>query len=123
MLAPAADGTVPPPTSFKGSGCLVGLQGGYNYQIGAVVAGFEVDYSWSRIRGDGTSNFLLLPVLFGQRRPANIVSEQNLDSFGTIRGRLGWLPSQQWLIYATGGFAFGHVSRDVTLSGPPAGRA
>ena len=121
FAAPVAGGTVPPPTSFKGSGWLAGLQAGYNYQIGAVVVGVEADYNWSRIRGAGTSNFLLLPVAGGG--PANIVSKQNLDSFGTIRGRLGWLPSQQWLIYATGGVAFGQANRDVTLSGPTIGAA
>ena len=110
-VAPA--GTVPPPASFKGSGWLAGLQAGYNYQMGAIVAGVEVDDSWSRIRGDGTSNFLLVGA-------SNIVSKQNLDSFGTIRGRLGWLPSQQWLIYATGGVAFGQANRDVVLNGPQA---
>ena len=90
------------------------MQAGYNYQFGAAVAGVEIDYSWSHIRGEGTSNFLFFPEVIPD--PASrIVSGQKLDSFGTIRGRLGWLPSQHWLVYATGGVAFGHRNQNVAV--------
>jgi outer membrane immunogenic protein len=34
-------------------------------------------------------------------------ADQRLNWFGTARMRLGMVPEQQWLLYATGGFAFG----------------
>ncbi len=35
--------------------------------------------------------------------------DEHIKWFGTVRGRLGWLPSQNLLIYGTGGFAYGEV--------------
>jgi outer membrane immunogenic protein len=53
----------------------------------------------------------------------NIVHTVNedLDWFGTFRGRLGFTPSQMWLIYATGGLAYGHISSNssVAFQSPP----
>ena len=34
--------------------------------------------------------------------------DERLDWFGTLRGRLG-IADARWLVYATGGWAFGHV--------------
>jgi len=46
----------PPPVSFSGKGVLAGLQWGYNYQFGTGLIGFEADYNWSRVNGNGTSS-------------------------------------------------------------------
>jgi outer membrane immunogenic protein len=35
--------------------------------------------------------------------------QAKIDWFGTVRSRLGFLPSSQLLIYVTGGLAYGHV--------------
>jgi outer membrane immunogenic protein len=35
--------------------------------------------------------------------------------FGTVRGRLGILPSNGWLLYVTGGFAYGDVGVESSL--------
>lgn len=115
FAAPVFGGTVPPPVSFKGDGGLAGVQGGYNYQFGKGVLGIEADYNWSRIRGSGTANFLFAPGAF-LGNTGTIVSAQSVDSFGTVRGRLGWLASQQWLLYATGGLAYGEINRNVALT-------
>jgi outer membrane immunogenic protein len=38
--------------------------------------------------------------------PANY----NLDWFGTLRGRVGWVATPRVLLYATGGLAYGHLA-------------
>ncbi len=36
--------------------------------------------------------------------------------FGTLRGRIGVLPSERLLLYATGGLAFGHAQLSTSLT-------
>jgi outer membrane immunogenic protein len=107
-------GTCAPPTSFSINGGLAGLQGGYNWQINPkLLLGFETDFDWSRIRGMGISNFILGS---GVPAPSNFVAGQKIDWFGTVRGRLGFLPTDRLLAYATGGFAYGGVKENVALN-------
>jgi outer membrane immunogenic protein len=118
LAAPPFDGTPPGPGAMKGTGLLGGLQAGYNQQFGAGLIGVEFDYNWARIKGDATSNFLYLPQALGALAPSNVVGSHKIASFATIRGRLGWLPTQTWLVYVTGGFAFANVERNVALTLP-----
>jgi hypothetical protein len=46
----------------------------------------------------------------------NIAAQQRLDSFGTVRARLGVLPTDRLLVYGTGGFAYGRIKENVTLT-------
>ena len=44
-----------------------------------------------------------------------IVTYQNkLPWFGTFRGRLGFTPADRWLLYVTGGLAYGEVTTSET---------
>ncbi len=87
---------------------------GYNFQIGSFVAGVEADYQYARLRArnsyfdqqDVGGWGLLTATTQGSVR-------RTLDSFGTARGRIGFLVTPQFLAYGTGGLAFG----DVSLSG------
>ena len=46
-----------------------------------------------------------------------VVSPGTKSNFlGTLRGRLGWTPSAPWLLYVTGGLAYGHTETEVALS-------
>jgi len=61
------------------------------------------------------SNFLpasLTPI----SRPSRVfVTYQNkLPWFGTFRGRLGFTPAERWLVYVTGGLAYGEVTTSET---------
>jgi opacity protein-like surface antigen len=91
-------------------GGLVGGTWGYNWQAGPWVFGLEGDYSWADIQGSsgicGLSSGL--PHGCGTR----------LDSLGTFRGRLGYAvgPTDNWLLYATGGLAVGEVHAFDNLS-------
>ncbi len=85
-----------------------GIQGGYNYMLpNRLIIGVEGDASFpaypnlSGLGIGGQSNFTS-PTLGAE------TYSDNLLAFGTVRGRIGYAPGN-WLIYATGGFAW---SRD-----------
>ena len=100
--------TCPPPASFDFNGALGGLQAGYNWQFNQNwLLGVETDFNWSQIKGTGTDSFLILPGLFPG--PSSFVASQNVEWFGTVRGRLGFLPTTNLLVYGTAGFAYGRV--------------
>jgi len=82
------------------NGFVGGGQIGYNYQFANnVVIGLEGDYQWSDI---GSANALLLGPINGA-----LVS-QKVDSFGTIRARLGYA-MDRFLPYITGGAAYANL--------------
>lgn len=115
-------GTCPPPTSFDVNGALGGLQAGYNWQFNQNwLLGVETDFNWSQIKGTGTDSFLISPGLFPG--PSSFVASQNIEWFGTVRGRLGFLPTTNLLVYGTGGFAYGRVHENVTLNAQPGANA
>jgi len=99
----------------EASGGFGGGQIGYNWQRERLVFGVEADIqgadigdtvSGVGIASDGTS------VFFRNR--------QDLDFFGTVRGRLGYVFGNT-LFYATGGFAYGDVTNQIIqpLNGAP----
>ena len=108
-----------PNQSIDSDGWLGGLQVGFNRQFGSFVWGVEADVSWTDMGGGGTFD-----TASGFYR-WNI--QQDLDWYGTVRARLGFLPTQNILIYATGGVAYGetsasHTSADLTNNGFISGR-
>jgi outer membrane immunogenic protein len=112
-------GICPPPTSFGIHGGFGGLQAGYNLQFSSQwVAGVETDFDWSAIKGTGTSNFSLEGGP-GTPIPSNFTASQDVKWFGTVRARLGYLPSDHLLVYATGGFAYGRIDENAALNSQP----
>jgi outer membrane immunogenic protein len=96
-------------TSQPMNGILGGIQDGYNWQSGNWVVGFESDIQATG--QNGTSS------LTGSITTTNALATSNvrLQWFGTIRGRLGVAPSARWLVYATGGVAYGEVQTNESL--------
>lgn len=116
------------PTSTAINGALGGLQAGYNVQTGAFLFGFETDIQITGQKSDAQStvtltsqNFCLSPCV--QPPPtitkAPLDTAQKLPWFGTLRGRVGVMPSNGWLVYATGGLAYGEIKTDATFTIPP----
>jgi outer membrane immunogenic protein len=93
------------------SGFLGGAQAGYNWQSGALVLGIEGDIQAATI--GGTTTTLNIGPVFAQPR-------STLDSFGTVRGRIGYT-FDRVLAYGTGGFAVGHTNFEnaQVVLGPP----
>jgi long-chain fatty acid transport protein len=106
------------------NGGLVGGQAGYNWQLNRkLVFGVEADLQAAWQSGtvgviDGpfcvtpiTTNF---PVSTCTSSQATL--EQRLTWFGTLRGRVGVLAAPEWMLYATGGVAFGEFENNVTIA-------
>jgi outer membrane immunogenic protein len=109
------------PNKFNMRGLTGGVDAGYNWQVNrSWLLGVEADFSGSNLKGTGSSTSVLgLGPTFTQ----TITEQQTIDWYGTVRGRLGWLPSDNVLLFATGGFAYGRVadSGNYSFSGPVPG--
>jgi outer membrane immunogenic protein len=92
-------------SDFKGF--MGGIQLGYNWQFGNVVAGLETDFDLSGIKSSATNTFFS-----DNGANSTVLTYQNTDlqTLGTVRGRLGWLWTPSTLIYGTGGLAYGKVN-------------
>jgi opacity protein-like surface antigen len=114
-------------TSADPRGVNGGLQFGYNYRLSPwLVAGLETDFQGGAL-SDGTSAtnttaITLTP--FPASGPnlwpltGNASATQNVDWYGTLRGRLGVTSfNQSLLVYGTGGLAYGQVRQDFSYSG------
>ena len=103
----AADPLAPADYNTRMSGFIGGAQAGYNYQINTVVVGVETDIQFSNINGTMTTPSTFLPALVS---PATFTESETLSWFGTARGRIGFLPMSNLLLYGTGGLAYGRVN-------------
>ena len=122
-------------SSYPGQGGFIGGgQIGYNWQLGAsFVSGVEADFQGSLMRGSGSyagaSSDLMnwdraatvTPTVTSHRywtlqRQALGFGEvkANVNWIGTIRGRLGYLLNPNFLVYGTGGLAYGGVTASTT---------
>ncbi|WP_186421349.1 outer membrane protein [Bosea sp. CS1GBMeth4] len=81
-------------------GFIGGGQVGYNYQIGQFVLGAEADFQGADL--DTGTNIL----------GASVKTEY----FGTVRARAG-VAFDRFLVYATGGWAYGNVKTSIPLIG------
>ena len=106
----------------KMDGVVGGAQMGYNWQMQNWLWGLEGDFQGTGQRGihsftcpTGVCTFGVPPVLPGPAVPAALT--QQLDWFGTVRVRGGFLVTPTVLLYATGGLAFGQVDSRSTLFG------
>ncbi|MDX8468916.1 porin family protein [Mesorhizobium sp. VK23B] len=96
---------------FDSNGFVGGVTAGYNWQRGQIVFGVEGDISYADMKGSVVSSFLS-PPCFIEGCTAKV------DWFGTGRARVGY-SFENFLPYATGGFAVGHVkgSADIGACG------
>jgi outer membrane immunogenic protein len=108
---------VPPvAASFDTNGALGGIQAGYNWQFDPKwLVGIEADFDWSDIKGNGSAP---TTIAFGAT-PATFFASQKLDWFGTVHARLGYLPTNNLLLYGTGGLAYGKVNGSASIVTAP----
>jgi outer membrane immunogenic protein len=100
---------VTPDRTADVNGIIGGGQAGYNWQRGTWLFGLEADIQGSdeRARAD-VCTVAGCPLGSGV-----FTANYRLDWFGTARGRVGFLPTERVLLYATGGLAYGHLSADT----------
>lgn len=107
------------------NGIIGGGQIGFNVQMQGWLLGLEGDFQGT---GQGSTHSFTCPqgvctstLLFGvfpvpgPAVPATL--RQQLDFFGTVRGRVGALVVPTVLLYATAGLAYGQVDSNTTLTG------
>jgi outer membrane immunogenic protein len=96
------------------SGGFGGGQIGYNWQgvFGhpQLVLGVEADFQGADISDSVTAS---IPLSKNVTLIEN--AKSTLDWFGTVRGRLGYAFDRS-LVYATGGFAYGHITDEASAS-------
>jgi outer membrane immunogenic protein len=105
-LGPAANPIRSDSVRFNDAQFIGGGQAGYNWQSGRFVGGIEGDISWTGINQTILTTKAMTPPLAGFMVHAEGVKE---DWLATIRGRAGFTVTPNFLLYATGGLAFGHV--------------
>jgi outer membrane immunogenic protein len=93
------------------NGFIGGGQAGYNWQRGTWLFGLEADFQGSDERGSGD----VCTVAGCPLGSAIFTANTKLDWFGTARGRVGFLPAERVLLYATGVLAYGHFAADAPL--------
>jgi outer membrane immunogenic protein len=102
-----AGGAIPGSVGISHSNFLGGGQVGYNWQwTPNWVLGLEADFDGiaspsSTAIAAFPGNATFAPLQTGYARA--------LDTLGTVRGRVGYLASPAWLLYATGGLAYGET--------------
>jgi outer membrane immunogenic protein len=90
----------------KISGGMVGGHAGYNWQYGSVVTGLEVDFDGADIKGTNGDVFGI-----------GFTRTVKFDELATARARLGYAFSPNWMLYGTGGAAWGHSSDTFAFPG------
>ena len=100
--------------SFNSSGIIGGLQLGYNWQFNRNwLLGFEADFNWSGVKGSTSNNS---NAGFAVSIPFTAAVDEHIKWFGTVRARLGYLPSDNFLVFIAGGFAYGRVEHSASMT-------
>jgi outer membrane immunogenic protein len=96
----------------NGSGILGGGQVGWNYQIGHLVVGSELEFSGTNLNSTG------IGIIPGYTSPYNVTETfgDRIDWLATATARLG-IAKDNWLFYGKGGIAFAHESYSLGVSG------
>src|SRR5215472_3107175 len=81
----------------QGSGFVGGAQAGYNYLVGPMLLGGEIDFQGST----------LTQAINGGSGPSFIGATSAIPWFATFRGRAGY-PLGSFMPYVTGGAVWGH---------------
>ena len=95
----------------NGAGAILGAQAGYNWQFGSpFILGIEADIQGivqpSRRFAFGAT----VPVAgFAAAQNSAVTVTKRLDYLGTVRGRIGYAVTPSFMLYATGGLAYGQV--------------
>lgn len=99
------------PVTYGLGGLVGGVQAGYNWQVNQNwLLGLETDFSGGKISGSGQSSFLS-----AGDGTFNVNAHSEVDWFGTVRGRVGYLISPDLLWFGTGGLAYGSVKTRAAL--------
>lgn len=88
-----------PSLSDTASGFVGGIQAGYNWQMDQMILGLETDIQASSLQ----SKFEI------SQSGESVSLGTKINWFGTTRARIGYTPVDRFMVYATGGVAYGKV--------------
>lgn len=92
-----------------------GVLAGYNWQYASFVFGLEGDFNYLGFnRAESKDSSAAINTLYGVPRAYEEVTYE-ADWYGTLRGRLGYAFGN-FLVYGTGGAAYGEVNADSRLT-------
>ena len=89
------------------SGFVGGVQAGYNWQFDQAIVGIETDFQGSSLKSDFSVSDSTNGISLGTK----------VSWFGTTRLRLGYTPVDRFMVYATGGVAYGKVKTYADFGG------
>ena len=102
------------PYSYGVNGPLAGLLVGGNYQFDKFVVGVEGDWQWSNLTGNSQT---LAPLAAAGSFPSGpFTISTTVKGYASIRLRLG-VAFDRFLIFGTGGWAWGNPSTSYALTG------
>jgi outer membrane immunogenic protein len=96
------------------NGFIGGVQAGYNWQTGNFLAGVEADIQGLSHTG-GSGTITQTAVVVGSPVTSTQTGTASVSYLGTLRGRLGIVANQNWLLYVTGGLAYGGVKANDSI--------
>jgi outer membrane immunogenic protein len=94
--------------NYSSQGGLAGGEVGYNWQSGNYVVGVESDLFWAGIKGNDSFDFNN-----GAFPGVTAVDADNWRWGGTLRVR-GGFAGDRWMMFFTGGYAFGDIQHTNT---------
>lgn len=102
--------------SLNMNGVIGGGQIGFNYNVSPqFLIGIEADLQASGEKGS-INRLVCSPAGACDTNTVFDNYNEKLQWFGTVRGRFGFLVSPRWLVYGTGGVAYGKLTRDDTYT-------
>jgi outer membrane immunogenic protein len=108
-----ANGAIPASLAIDERGFVGGGETGYNWQINNAVLGIETDLQYANITGTASTSTALTGSPF-HFPPIGISAQNKLEWFGTLRPRIGITVTPSFLVYATGGLAYGRVTSSAS---------
>lgn len=92
-------------TGVRPKGWFGGLTAGANWQTSGIVLGVETDIDIANIADNSAVVFAGTSIV-----ESGSQTHSTIDWLGTLRGRIGLPVASQFLVYGTGGLAYGGVS-------------
>jgi opacity protein-like surface antigen len=103
------------PYGYSVTGPFAGGFIGGNYQFNRFVVGVEGDWQWSNLMGN---NQVLAPIGAAGAFPGGpLTISTTVRDYGSIRGRLGVVAYDRFLVFGTGGWAWGDPSTFYAVTG------
>ena len=99
--------------SIKTSGFGAGIEGGYNWQTGHLLLGFETDLQALHLNGATNSGAVAYPDAPVFAFTAS--SAGSADWLFTARPRIGFVTANNWLFYVTGGLALTRLQTNFSF--------